>query len=364
MRRAVPLWMILGSSGAVLAALGFCYERSEAQPIVYATMQPSFTEIVKKITAPGALVPRREVTIKPHVSGVIEKLLVAPGEPVKAGAVVAKIRVMPNMVQVDAAEMRVKGLEIQLDSARREAGRFRLLHEQGLVSETDYNRYLLAARLGEAELDAAESNRDLLLQGSSAKSARVANVVISTAQGTVLDVPVKEGSSVIEANTFNEGTTIAAVADMSDMIFQGRVDESEIGKLREGMPMVIAIGALSSERLAGRLEYIAPKGGEKDGAIEFEVKAALTLRPGVQIRANYSATAEIIVERRERALAIDERAVSVDGSQSFVEVEIAPQHFERRAVTLGLSDGSSVEVLSGISADTRIKRGAGEQGPH
>jgi HlyD family secretion protein len=364
MRRTVPLSIILGVSAAVLSALGFWYHRSEAQPIVYATTQPAFTEIVKKVTAPGALVPRREVTIKPHVSGVIEKLLVAPGEPVKAGAVVAKIRVMPNMVQVDAAEMKVKGLQIQLDSARHEAARFGLLNEQGLVSATEYNRYLLAARLGEAELDAAESNRDLLLKGSSAKSARVANVVISTVQGTVLDVPVKEGSSVIEANPFNEGTTIASVADMGDMIFQGRVEESEIGKLREGMPLVIAVGALSSERLDGKLEYIAPKGSEKDGTIEFEVKAALTLKPGVAIRANYSATAEIVVERRERALAIDERTVSFEGGQSFVEVETAPQHFERRAVALGLSDGNNVEVLSGLSADARIKRGASEQGAH
>ncbi len=206
---------------------------------------------------------------------------------------------MPNMVQVDAAEAKVRGAEISYQSAQAEAERFRQLYAQSLISQTEFNQYQLAAQLRKAELDAAESNRDLLIQGTSKKSTRVSNVVISTVEATVLELPVKVGTSVTEANTFSEGTTIASVADMSDMIFQGRVDESEVGKVREGMPVAIAVGALGTERFEGTLEYISPKGVEKDGTIEFEVKAALRLKDGVMIRANYSANADIILERRE-----------------------------------------------------------------
>ncbi len=355
-RRAFPVLLSLSVLVAFAATLVFLYRKSEAQPIVYETVEPALLDIVQKTVAPGALVPRREVTIKPHVSGVIEKLLIQPGQVVKNGALVARIRIMPNMVQVDQAETKVHQAEISFQSAQSEAERFKQLYTQNLISQTENNQYQLAAQLRKAELDAAESNRDLLIQGTSKKSTRVANVVVSTAEGMVLEVPVKEGASVIEANTFNEGTTIASVADMSDMIFDGRVDESEVGKIRAGMPVAISVGALGSERFEGTLEYIAPKGVEKDGTIEFEVKAALSLKAGIMIRANYSANADIILDRRDRALAISESVVLFDKGQTFVEVEIKPQHFERRAVKLGLSDGINVEVLSGVDANTRIKK--------
>ena len=355
-RRAFPVLLSLSVLIAFVATLVFLYRKSEAQPIVYETVQPALLDIVQKTVAPGALVPRREVTIKPHVSGVIEKLLIQPGQVVKNGALVARIRIMPNMVQVDQAETKVHQAEISFQSAQSEAERFKQLYTQNLISQTENNQYQLAAQLRKAELDAAESNRDLLIQGTSKKSTRVANVVVSTAEGTVLEVPIKEGASVIEANTFNEGTTIASVADMSDMIFDGRVDESEVGKIRAGLPVAISVGALGSERFEGTLEYIAPKGVEKDGTIEFEVKAALSLKAGIIIRANYSANADIILDRRDRALAISESVVLFDKGQTFVEVETKPQHFERRAVKLGLSDGINVEVLSGVDANTRIKK--------
>jgi HlyD family secretion protein len=303
-------------------------------------------------------VPRREVAIKPRVSGVIEELLIQPGQPLKQGALVAKIRIMPNMVLVDAAEAKVRGAKINAESAQAEAERFRQLYAQSLISQTEFNQYQLAAQLRRAELDAAESNRDLLVQGTSKKSTRVTNVVVSTIQGMVLEVPVKVGASVIEANTFNEGTTIASVADMSDMIFQGRVDESEVGNIRPGMKVTLSVGALGSERFDGTLEYISPKGIEKDGTIEFEVKAALVLKAGVTIRANYSANADIILERRDHVLALDEGVVLFEKGKTYVDIETSPQHFERREVKLGLSDGISVEVLSGIDAKTPVKKPA------
>jgi len=359
-RRVVPILLSVSVLLAFVTTLVFLYRKSEARPIVYQTVQPVMADIVKKTVAPGALVPRREVTIKPRVSGVIEKLLIEPGQSLKQGALVAKVRIMPNMVQVDAAEAKVRSAQISFESATAEAERFRQLFAQSLISQTEFNQYQLAAQLRKAELDAAESNRDLLIQGSSKKSTRVTNVVISTVEGMVLDVPVKVGTSVIEANTFNEGTTIASVADMSDMIFQGRVDESEVGKIRLGMPVAITVGALGKERFEGSLEYISPKGVEKDGTIEFEVKAALKLKEGVMIRANYSANADIILERRDHVLTINESVVTFEKGHTYVEVETKPRHFERRAIELGLSDGINVEVLSGLNLEARIKKPNGD----
>jgi len=359
-RRAVPVLLSFSVLVAFVATLVFLYRKSEARPIVYETVLPVTMDIVKKTVAPGALVPRREVTIKPRVSGVIEKILIHPGQNLKQGALVAKIRIMPNMVQVDAAEAKVYSAEISAKSAQAEAERFHQLYAQNLVTQTEFNQYQLSAQLRKAELDAAESNRDLLIQGTSTKSTHVSNVVISTVEGTVLDVPVKVGTSVTEANTFSEGTTIASVADMSDMIFQGRVDESEVGKVREGMPVAIAVGALGSERFTGKLEYVSPKGVEKDGTIEFEVKAALELKDDVMIRANYSANADIILGRRDHVLAVSESVVTFDNGHTFVDVETKPQRFERRELKLGLSDGIYVEVLSGIDVQSRLKKPPGD----
>jgi HlyD family secretion protein len=355
-RRALPVLLTLGVFAAFVSTLVFLYKKSEAQPIVYKTVSPSVMDIVKKTVAPGAIVPRREVTIKPHVSGVIEKLLVDPGQHVKQGQLVAKIKLVPNMVQRDAAEARVHSAEISYQNEQNEFERFQRLFEQKLVSQTDFNQHQLNVQLRKAELDAAQSARDLLIQGSSQKTTLLSNVVTSTVDGMVLDVPVKQGGSVIEANTFNEGTTIASVADMSDMIFQGRVDESEVGKVHEGMAVAIAVGALGSERFEGKLEYIAPKGVEKDGTIEFEVKAAIALKDGAVMRANYSANADIILERKEHVLAINEGVVKFEKSQAYVEVETTPQHFERKNVTLGLSDGINVEIVSGIDQSAKVKK--------
>ena len=360
-RRALPIGSTLAAALAGAAALAFFYAKSEARPIAYPSERPFVTDLVRKVVASGALVPRREVTVKPHASGVIEKLYVEPGQRVKQGALLAKIRVMSNVMLIDAADARVSAARINLETASREAERFGLLYDQRLVSETEFNQRKLESELRRAELDAPESNRALLVRGSSpGRAVGAANVVTATIDGTVLDLPVKEGGPVIEANNFNEGTTIASLADMSDMIFKGRIEESEVGQLREGMAVSIAVGALGSERFDATLERIAPKGSEKDGVVEFEIQAALKAKPGLSVRANYSATADVILARRERVLAVEERWVVFDHGQSFVEIETAPQRFERRAVELGLSDGVNVEVSSGIDAETRLKRPADE----
>ncbi len=355
-RRIVPLLLALGVVGAFVLTLLFLYNKSQATPQTFETAAPVTMDIVKKTVAPGALVPRREVTIKPRVSGVLEKLYVVAGQKVKDRQMLAKIQIIPNMVALNNAESAIRSAQIGLDNAQSQMRRYQQLFDQKLMNETEFNQFKLAFDLKRQELETAQSNRELIKEGASKRTGKVSNIVTSTVDGMILDVPVKEGSSVIEANNFNEGTTIAAIADMGDMIFQGRVDESEVGKLTEGMPVSIMVGALGERRLEGKLEYIAPKGKEKEGTIEFEVKAAVVLKQDVVLRANYSANADIILDTRQNVLAIEESVVTFEKGKTFVEVETAPQQFSRREVKLGISDGINVEVVSGLDAKSRVKK--------
>ncbi|HKY34373.1 MAG TPA: efflux RND transporter periplasmic adaptor subunit [Polyangiaceae bacterium] len=361
-RRIFPILLTLSVAFAFAFTLVFLYDKSQAKPVTFQTVKPVKQDIVKKAVAPGALVPRREVTIKPRVSGVLEKLYVEAGQRVKERQLLAKIQIIPNVVALNNAESAVRAAQISFDNAQSQLQRYQQLFDQKLMNETEFNQFKVGFELKRQELETAQSNRELVKEGASKRTGKVSNLVNSTVDGMVLDVPVKEGSSVIEANNFNEGTTIAAIADMGDMIFQGRVDESEVGKLREGMPVSITVGALGEERLEGKLEYIAPKGKEKEGTIEFEVKAAVTLKPGVVVRANYSANADIILDTRQNVMAIEESLIQFEKGKAYVEVEGAPQTFSRREVKLGLSDGINVEVLSGLDETTRVKKPLSEAG--
>ncbi|MGC4094225.1 MAG: efflux RND transporter periplasmic adaptor subunit [Polyangiaceae bacterium] len=355
-RRLLPLFVTLGILGIFAWTLFFLYKKSEARPIVFETTKAERRDIVKKTVAPGAIVPRREVAIKPRVSGVIEKLLVNPGDHVKEKALLARIQIIPNVVSVNQAEASVRSAQISLETAKKEFERLSKLKEQGLLNQAEFAQQELSFKLRQEELESAENNLQLVRVGASKKSGKVSNLVYSTVTGMVLEVPVREGGSVIEANNFNEGTTIASIADMTDLIFQGRVDESDVGGLKDGMPVSIAVGALGEQRFDGVLEYIAPKGIEKEGTIQFEVRAAVKLQPDATLRANYSANADIILDRRDNALAVSESAVVYQGGKPFVEVEIAPQKFEKRGVALGLSDGIWVEVKSGVDEKTALKK--------
>jgi len=356
MRRIVPLLLALGVFGAFVATLLFLYEKSQAKPATFQTMKPVVMDIVKKTVAPGAIVPRREVAIKPHVSGTLERLYVDAGQTVKEHQLLAKIQIIPNIVALNNAESAIRSAQINFDNAQSQMLRYQQLFDQKLMNETEFNQFKVGLDLKRQDLETAKSNRELIKEGASKSTGKISNLVMSTVEGMVLDVPVKEGSSVIEANTFNEGTTIASVADMADMIFLGRVDESEVGKLSEGMPVSITVGALGEEHLEGKLEYIAPKGKEKEGTIEFEVRAAVKLKAGVVVRANYSANADIILDTRKGALAIEERVVTFEKGKTFVDVESTAQNFSRREVKLGLSDGINVEVLSGLDPGSRVKK--------
>lgn len=355
MRRAVPAVIAVTVLAAFVWTLVFLYGKSKEPPVVYQTATAEVKDIVRKTVAAGAIVPRREVSIKPRVSGILQRLSVVPGQFVRAGDLVAEIKIVPNVVNVNAAESRLEAASINLKNRQVERSRLLELQRQQLVPEADATRGQLELDLARQEVGAARNNLQLIKEGAIAGSGKVSNLVTSTVEGMVIEVPVKEGGSVIETNNFNEGTTIASIADMQDMIFQGFVDESEVGKLQEKMPVSIAIGALIGQKFQGTLEYIAPKGTNREGTIEFEVRAALQLLPNSFVRANYSANADIILERRDGVLALNERLLQFESGKPFVEVRNAAQGYDKRPVELGLSDGIAVEIVRGVTMDELIK---------
>jgi HlyD family secretion protein len=334
----------------------FLWAKSRQPETVYQTESPKVADIVKKAVATGSVVPRQEVEIKPRVSGIVEAIYVEPGKMVRDGDLIAKIRLVPDMVTVANAQNRVARAKIGLESAKSDLQRNQPLLADGTISKAAFQPFDTAYRNAQAEMDAARDNLTLIEKGMSRSTGGATNTLVrSTISGTVLEVPVKVGNSVIEANTFNDGTTIAAVADMGDMIFKGVVDESEVGKLRTGMTLLLTIGAIEGQPLEATLEHIAPKGVEKDGAIQFEIRAALKPRQDVTVRANYSANADIVLDRREQKLSINEALLQFDDGKPYVEVETAPQRFVRRDVVTGLSDGIQIEVVSGVVAGDKIK---------
>jgi HlyD family secretion protein len=356
MKRFLTSLLILLFVGAVGGTFWFLWTQSRAKPVEVKTEQAAVMDIVRKTVATGAIVPRQEVEIKPRVSGVLGEIQVEPGALVKAGDPIARIQIVPDALSLNRAESEVRAARIAFDNARRELARNQALFTQGVISEAEVDRWKNDFELRKQTVDAATANLQLVKEGAT-RGSKASNIVVtSTVDGMVIDVPVKEGFSVIESNNFNPGTTIAVVADMGDMIFQGQVDESEVGKIRQGMKLQIKIGALERESFEGELEYIAPKGKEIEGAIQFEIKARVTGKPDVFIRAGYSANADIVLEEVAGVLAIREALVQFGpGGKTFVEVETQPKQFERRDVVLGLSDGIHVELKGGVGPDDTLK---------
>ena len=346
----------LGLLGGFAGTLYFLYKRSKGDPPAVKTEHPFRTEIVKKAVATGSIVPRREVLIKPRVSGILKKLYVEPGNQIREGDPIADVQIIPDVVALTRAESDVRSADIAMKHSEVELRRAERLSEEGVLSERDLADKHLDFELKQSEMGAATNNLTVVREGAMAKSDASSNTKIrATVSGTVLDVPVLEGSSVIESNNFNEGTTVASVADMTDMIFDGKVDEADVGKIRPGLDVSIQIGAIENRTFDATLEYIATKGKLVDGAIQFEVKAAIKPVADVLIRAGYSANAGIVLERKADVLAINEKLVQFDGDKPFVEVLKSPGKFERRDVTLGISDGMKIEVTAGIEESAEVK---------
>lgn len=336
----------------------YFWKQAHTDPVTYKTEQPFVTDIVKKTVATGSIVPRREVQVKPQVSGIVEELYVEAGQPVKEGQLIARIRTVANAANVNSAQTGIQAARIALQTSKTELDRQQQLYDQKVIAQQEYQRYLADYRAKKQSLEAAESNLQIAQRGASRNTGGATNLVRSTITGLVLDVPVKVGSSVIERNNFNEGTTIAAVADMKSLVFEGKIDESEVGKVREGMDLNLTIGALENQTFPATLEYIAPKGILEEGAIKFQVRARLNLKPDQFLRANYSANGDIVLGRRSQVLVIRESLLQfgkLNKDSVFVEVETGPQQFQKRLVKTGLSDGINVEILSGVGQGDKVK---------
>ena len=394
----------------LLATIGlsiYFVQQNRKAPENFKTEKPEITDIIKKAVATGAIRPRKEVQVKPQVSGVVDELYVEEGQIVQKGQQLARIKLVPSEVNINSAQsnvelarLRVRNAQRELDrqkalstkqldveearasyeNAKLEEERQRGLLEEGVVSQQDYNQFKLTLDLSKAafenakiaaqnnirqfetdldisqqELQAAINNLQLLREGASRNSKQVANIVTATLDGMVLDIPVEEGSSVIERNNFNEGTSIAIIADMNELIFEGKVDESDVGKLKEGMPLLLTVGAIDNAKFDATLEFISPKGEDEEGTVKFEVRAAVKPSEDIFLRAGYSANADIILEKATSVIAVKERDVLMEGDSAFVEIETGERVFDKRQIEIGLSDGILMEVRSGVDTSMAVK---------
>ncbi|HAQ21255.1 MAG TPA: efflux transporter periplasmic adaptor subunit [Prolixibacteraceae bacterium] len=335
----------------------FLYTKSKKAPEVFETKNPFVTNVVRKTVATGSVVPRKEIEIVPQVSGIIDELYIVAGDFVKKDQVIAKIKIIPDMVNLNNAENRLNRARLNADDAKIDIDRQQKLFDQKVISYEEYKKSKVTYDASREELSAAENNLDLIKNGVTKKALSATNTLVrATVNGMVLDVPIKEGNSVIQSNTFNNGTTICTVADMQDMIFKGKVDETEVGKIKEGMNIELEIGAIEKDKFGAVLEYIAPKGKEENGAIQFEIKANVVLKENQFIRAGYSANANIVLEKKDSVLVIPEGLLKFEKDSSFVEIETAtPQVFEKRMVKTGISDGINIEIVKGLTKTEKVK---------
>lgn len=337
----------------------FLWQKSQPKEVVYNEFTPKMEDIKKTTIITGKIEPRNEVNVKPQISGIITELLKEPGQTVQQGEVIAKVKVIPDMGQLSSAEARVRLAEINLKQAQVNFNREENLYNQKLVSADEYDKVKQALHQAKEEKTAAEDALQVVRDGVSKANASASSTLIrSTISGVILDIPVKVGNSVILANTFNDGTTIATVANMSDLIFRGNIDETEVGQLVSGMPMKITIGALQDLQFDAALEYISPKAVESNGANQFEIKAAVKLAEGGKIRSGYSANAEIVLSSAEKALSIPESAIEFSGDSTFVYIikgEGKEKTYERTQVTTGLSDGVNIEIKKGLTLKDKVR---------
>ena len=337
----------------------FLYIKSRPQPVAYDEFTPKRMDIRKTTVVTGKIEPRNEVNVKPQISGIITEILKEAGQTVQEGEVIAKVKVIPDMGQLSAAQSRVRLAAINERQARTDYEREKTLYDKGLVSADEYDKVAQTWKQAKEEVAASGDNLEVVRDGVSKSNASASSTLIrSTITGLILDVPVKVGNSVILSNTFNDGTTIATVANMNDLIFRGNIDETEVGRLVPGMTMKITIGALQNLSFDARLEYISPKATDQNGANQFEVKAAVSVPGGHNIRSGYSANAEVVLAEARRVLSVPESAIEFEGGKTFVYVIKGTAEkpvYERREVKTGLSDGINIEIKGGITANDRVR---------
>lgn len=372
MKRTTTVIILFVIVASFTTALVYLWQKNQEDPIVYSTEEPSNQTIVVKTMATGSIVPKEEILIKPNISGVVERVFIEAGEYVKQGDLIAQIKVIPNASTLTSAKNNIASnqnalqtAEINFQTQKAIYDRQKELFDKGVIAANEFdqinNSYLQAKQQVEQtriDLTQARQNYDIIKTGTTTGLGNIAQTQVrATVSGMVLDVPIKEGNQVIEANNFNEGTSIASIADIKQMIFEGKIDESEVGKIKEGLPLEITVGAIENIKFDAILDYIAPKGVAENGAIQFAIKGTLKNIDSTFIRAGLSANASIILDKSENVLAIKEALVQYDPKtkKPFVELETGDQQFERRDVELGISDGIFVEVKNGIDKSDKIK---------
>lgn len=358
MKKYVKIALLVLVAIIFLGTFGFLYQKSQPVSKVYEVENVTIGNLEKTTIATGKIEPRDEILIKPQISGIIETVYKEAGEKVKKGEVIAKVKVIPELGTLNSAESRVRLAEINARQSETDFSRMKKLYEEKLISAEEYEKSEVTVNQAREELQTAKDNLQIVKEGITQNSASFSSTLIrSTIDGLILDVPIKEGNSVIMSNTFNDGTTIATVADMNDLIFRGNIDETEVGRLHEGMPVKITLGALQDMEFQAELEYISPKGVEENGANQFEIKAAIRVPDSVTVRSGYSANAEIVLQRVQNVLTIPEYCVEFSGDTTFVYVltQSAPQQFTRQQVTVGMSDGINIEVKTGLEEGKQVR---------
>ncbi|MBK8808761.1 MAG: efflux RND transporter periplasmic adaptor subunit [Bacteroidales bacterium] len=356
MKKIIRISVIVLFLGVFVWTIFFLVNKSKDVPVVHETTKPEYRDIIQKTVATGSVVPENEIDIIPQVSGIIEEIYVKAGDKIKKGDLIAKVRIIPNIERLNAAKAQVDQAKIALNDCKTTFERKQSLFKEGVISKADFQKIEYALEQAQENLAAAENHLSIVKDGISKDAGKATNTLVSsTIGGMVLDVPVEVGNSVIEANTFNQGTVIAKIADMRKMIFKGTVDETEVGKIKTGMKLLLNVGAIDNHTFDAKLTYISPKGKYENSAIVFDIEAEVQLNDSVFIRAGYSANADIVLARKDKVLTLEEKNLLFEGDTVLVEIEKDSLVFEKQSVKLGLSDGIYTEIVSGIDTNTKIK---------
>ena len=357
MNKTVKIILGIAVSLALIYVLKFFKDSNAKEVIDYKIESPFYSTLDTKIVATGKLNPEEEIELKPQISGIIDEIFVEEGDLVRKGDLIARIRVVPNEQSLVSAKSRIKSLKLTFNNSQTVFNRNKTLFEKGVISKQDFESSELSLNQSKENYDQAKDDYQIIKQGSLFGGSSANTTIIAQIPGTILEIPVREGDQVIQSNNFNAGTTIATVADMSQMIFEGKVDESEVGKLVKGTVIEVSIGAIEGQKFPAKLNFIAPKGTEEGGAVQFKIKADVSLDDKFFIRAGYSANADIILVKKDSVLSIKEGLLKFDKEteEPYVEVKQADGEFKKVNVKLGTSDGVNVEVLEGVTKDDEIK---------
>jgi HlyD family secretion protein len=373
-KKAIYIVLGLLLAWALFAGISYLVKSNSKESEAFLTRKPTVQNMDDKVMATGKIIPKEEIEIKPNIAGIIDKILVDEGDRVEAGQLIATVKIIPNIAEVNNAQQEVMNSQLQISNAKMNVDNMQKqfamqqkLFSQGVISKQEYlnsqqQLYSMQQSLKNAnqQLQTAQKRLQIVKTGATPELQGLATTQIrSKAAGTVLEVPVKVGSQVIEANSFNAGTTICSIADLNSLIFQGEIDEAQAGKLKQGMDMNIVIGALQNKSFPGRLTMIAPKGKDNNGTIKFPVEGDVNNPNNEYIRAGFSANGEIVMSSKKNALLLDESLIQYEKKNGkdapFVEVKQNDGKFKKVAVKLGASDGINVEILSGINKNAEVK---------